>query len=99
MPGRVISHRPSLIGLSIVLLSTVLCSTSAYGLENGVSVQPPENSVFTGRKPAIEADFGGDVDINSIIILLDGMDITPASKLTPEGVSYSSPVPVKNLPA
>ncbi len=94
MPIRGIYYRPPLISLLLVILATIFCSASAYGLESGVSVQPSENSVFTGRKPAIEADFGGDVDINSIIILLDGMDITPASKLTPEGVSYSSPVPV-----
>ena len=82
-------HRFRFIPVALVLL----CLPSvSFGQE--AAVQPSPDSVFTGRKPAVKVTFTADVDIVSLVVLLDGMDITQAAELSAKSVSYSSPVPV-----
>ncbi len=73
-------------------IALLLLPSLSFGQE--VVVQPAPDSVFTGRKPVIESAFTADVDTSSLIVLLDGMDITQASVLSPDNISYTSPVPV-----
>jgi hypothetical protein len=51
-----------------------------------------------GRKPTVVATFTDAVKADTLVVLLDGMDVTQASVRSPASVSYTSPVPVSGGP-
>ena len=57
-------------------------------------VQPAPDSVFTGRRPIVEFTLTEPVNASTLVVLLDGMDITQASVRSPDGFTYTSPIPV-----
>ena len=54
-----------------------------------VSERPARGSTAESRRPLIEATFGGgEVDPNSLRIMLDGLDVTNDSTRSPRGFTY-----------
>ncbi|MEM2744206.1 MAG: PQQ-binding-like beta-propeller repeat protein [Nitrososphaerota archaeon] len=61
------------------------------------SMTPPPNSIISERKPKISAKFadeGSGIDVSSIIIKLDGNDVTSLSSINEESFTY---IPIEEL--
>jgi hypothetical protein len=52
-------------------------------------IAPAENSEVVGKKPEIKAEFLEPVDKDTLLVLLDGADITQLLDLTEKGFGYS----------
>lgn len=55
------------------------------------NLQPPDGSTTENDSPTIGADYSDDtgIDVNSVLLKLDGTDMTSSATITPTGVSYT----------
>ncbi|MHB8882857.1 MAG: hypothetical protein ACYC69_15270 [Thermodesulfovibrionales bacterium] len=93
--------------LSTVLLCLMLCLPAAYAEEHPADaaqteapawvrmVTPVENIEVIGKKPDITAEFLVPVKAGSLVIMVDGTDVTQISEISEKGFTYS---PVMILP-
>ena len=84
-----------LVKVSILLLTFFLLGPSAAQAQTQVSdqtvvtlVSPMEGSETIGKKPLIECQLTQGYDREQILVLLDGVDITPVIDFTERGFTY-----------
>ncbi len=61
------------------------------------NLQPPDASVTNNSTPVIGADYSdpSGINVNSVLLEVDGIDVTPSATVTASGVSY---IPITALP-
>jgi hypothetical protein len=88
----------------IIILCLVVTSSSAEDQQSTDYIQaewllmitPQENAGVVGKKPEIQAEFSGKIRPDTLLVLLDGTDITQLLDLTEKGFRYK---PFLVLPA
>ncbi len=92
-----------LLSIAFLLLSVLpLCSVASAQEQPAAQpeafrmVAPLENAEVTGKKPEIKVEFLTTIAPGSLVVLLDGMDITQVVSATDKGFTYS---PALSLPA
>ncbi|TAN38567.1 MAG: hypothetical protein EPN25_13635 [Nitrospirae bacterium] len=93
--------------LSTLLLCLMLCLPAAYAAEQPAAGAQPEpqawvrvsapleNAEIIGKKPDITAEFLVPLKAGSLVIMVDGTDVTQISEISEKGFTYS---PVMVLP-
>ena len=93
--------------LFVILFSSILCFSVARAEDQPQTtaniqkdiiraVTPAENAVVIGKKPDIKIEFIEPVAPNSLVVILDGADITQLLTVTDKGFEFT---PVMVLPA
>lgn len=93
--------------LFVILLSLILCFSVARAEDQPQTtaniqkdiiraVTPSENAVVIGKKPDIKIEFLEPITSNSLVVILDGADITQLLLITDKGFEFA---PVMVLPA
>ncbi|OGW28624.1 MAG: hypothetical protein A2X59_03465 [Nitrospirae bacterium GWC2_42_7] len=59
-------------------------------------ISPAENSQVIGKKPEIKLEFPGTIDTSTVVVIIDGTDVTEIASVTEKGFEYT---PVIALPA
>ena len=74
---------------------TVLQDTSPPVITN---LQPPHGSIINNDTLTISANYSdiSGIDISSVILRLDGIDITSSATVTESGITYTSPEDIPN---
>jgi hypothetical protein len=93
--------------LFVILFSLILCFSvaraedqpqTAANIQKDIirAVTPSENAVVIGKKPDIKIEFLEPITPNSLVVILDGADITQLLLITDKGFEFT---PVMVLPA
>jgi len=93
--------------LFVILFSLILCFSVARAEDQPQTtaniqkdiiraVTPSENAVLIGKKPDIKIEFLEPITSNSLVVILDGADITQLLLITDKGFEFT---PVMVLPA
>jgi parallel beta-helix repeat protein len=63
------------------------------------NLQPPDSSATSDDTPIIGADYYdlSGIDVSSVLLLVDGNDVTSAATVTTSGVTYTPSVPLANV--
>jgi len=86
--------------LCAVMLALMLCVAGAGAEEQAALANPvrqewvrigspAENAEVVGKKPDIKGEFLAPIDIGSLVIMVDGVDVTQVSEVSAKGFSYS----------
>lgn len=90
--------------LSLIMFSVVLCFASAQAREAPkktakkaatdpfVIIAPAGNAEVVGKRPEIKVEFAESLALESLVVLLDGIDITQVLAVTEAGFEYAPPL-------